>query len=85
MRALGEFGAVSVISGDIRGRTNTVPLYIGILYNEYQFVAAFAAASLLALLALLALVTLAVKTVVEWRARRQLAESAQWNGEEQAP
>jgi sulfate transport system permease protein len=82
MRALGEFGAVSVISGDIRGRTNTVPLYIGILYNEYQFVAAFAAASLLALLAL---VTLAVKTVVEWRARRQLAESAQWNGEEQAP
>jgi sulfate transport system permease protein len=82
MRALGEFGAVSVISGDIRGRTNTVPLYIEILYNEYQFVAAFAAASLLALLAL---VTLAVKTVVEWRARRQLAESAQWNGEEQAP
>ncbi|HXP17649.1 MAG TPA: hypothetical protein VN868_11140 [Terriglobales bacterium] len=82
MRALGEFGAVSVISGDIRGRTNTVPLYIEILYNEYQFVAAFAAASLLALLAL---VTLAVKTVVEWRARRQLAESAQGNGEEQAP
>jgi sulfate/thiosulfate transport system permease protein len=80
-RAMGEFGAVSVVSGHIRGRTNTMPLHIEILYNEYQFEAAFAVASLLALLAL---VTLAVKTVVEWRARRQLAESARWNGEEQA-
>lgn len=80
-RAMGEFGAVSVVSGHIRGRTNTMPLHIEILYNEYQFEAAFAVASLLALLAL---VTLAVKTVVEWRARRQLAESARWKGEEQA-
>lgn len=77
-RAMGEFGAVSVVSGHIRGRTNTMPLHIEILYNEYQFAAAFAVASLLALLAL---ATLVVKTVVEWRARRQLAESAQWNGE----
>jgi sulfate/thiosulfate transport system permease protein len=72
-RAMGEFGAVSVVSGHIRGRTNTMPLHVEILYNEYQFSAAFAVASLLALLAL---TTLAVKTVVEWRARRQLAESA---------
>jgi sulfate transport system permease protein len=77
-RAMGEFGAVSVVSGHIRGRTNTVPLHVEILYNEYQFAAAFAVASLLALLALATLVT---KTVVEWRARRQLAESALWNGE----
>lgn len=61
-RSMGEFGAVSVVSGHIRGQTNTVPLHIEILYNEYQFVAAFAFA---ALLALLALVTLAVKTIVE--------------------
>ena len=72
-RAMGEFGAVSVVSGHIRGRTNTMPLHVEILYNEYQFAAAFAVASLLALLAL---TTLLVKTVVEWRARRQLAESA---------
>src|SRR5579862_4647990 len=77
-RAMGEFGAVSVVSGHIRGRTNTMPLHIEILYNEYQFAAAFAVASLLALLAL---VTLVAKTVIEWRARRQLAESALWNGE----
>ena len=80
-RAMGEFGAVSVVSGHIRGRTNTMPLHIEILYNEYQFSAAFAVASLLALLAL---ATLVVKTIVEWRARRQLAESARWsdgNGE----
>lgn len=77
-RAMGEFGAVSVVSGHIRGRTNTMPLHVEILYNEYQFAAAFAVASLLALLAL---ATLVVKTIVEWRARRQLAESAQWNGE----
>ena len=75
-RAMGEFGAVSVVSGHIRGRTNTMPLHIEILYNEYQFSAAFAVASLLALLAL---ATLVVKTIVEWRARRQLAESARWN------
>jgi sulfate transport system permease protein len=79
-RAMGEFGAVSVVSGHIRGRTNTMPLHIEILYNEYQFQAAFAVASLLALLAL---TTLAVKTVVEWRARRQLAESASWAEEGQ--
>jgi sulfate transport system permease protein len=79
-RAMGEFGAVSVVSGHIRGRTNTMPLHVEILYNEYQFSAAFAVASLLAVLAL---ATLLVKTVVEWRARRQLAESARWDAEEQ--
>jgi len=78
-RAMGEFGAVSVVSGHIRGRTNTMPLHIEILYNEYQFSAAFAVASLLALLAL---ATLVMKTLVEWRARRLLAESARWDGEE---
>jgi sulfate transport system permease protein len=64
-RAMGEFGAVSVVSGHIRGLTNTMPLHIEILYNEYDFVGAFAVASLLTLLAL---VTLVIKTVVEWRA-----------------
>jgi sulfate/thiosulfate transport system permease protein len=63
-RAMGEFGAVSVVSGHIRGQTNTMPLHVEILYNEYQFAAAFAVASLLAMLAL---VTLLVKTYVEWR------------------
>ncbi|MFT3959905.1 sulfate ABC transporter permease subunit CysW [Propionivibrio sp.] len=63
-RAMGEFGAVSVVSGHIRGKTNTMPLQVEILYNEYNFVAAFAVASLLALLALL---TLGVKTFIEWR------------------
>jgi sulfate transport system permease protein len=63
-RAMGEFGAVSVVSGHIRGATNTMPLHVEILYNEYQFAAAFAVASLLAMLAL---VTLIVKTYVEWR------------------
>lgn len=63
-RAMGEFGAVSVVSGHIRGQTNTMPLHVEILYNEYQFAAAFAVASLLALLGL---VTLVVKTYVEWR------------------
>jgi sulfate transport system permease protein len=67
-RAMGEFGAVSVVSGHIRGLTNTLPLHVEILYNEYQYVAAFAAASLLALLAL---VTLAVKSFIEWRAGRE--------------
>jgi len=67
-RAMGEFGAVSVVSGHIRGATNTIPLHVEILYNEYNFAAAFAVASLLALLAL---VTLAVKSVVEWKMREQ--------------
>lgn len=63
-RAMGEFGAVSVVSGHIRGETNTLPLQVEILYNEYNFAAAFAVASLLALLAL---VTLALKSFIEWR------------------
>jgi sulfate transport system permease protein len=63
-RAMGEFGAVSVVSGHIRGLTNTMPLHVEILYNEYSFAAAFAVASLLALLAL---VTLALKSLLEWR------------------
>ena len=73
-RAMGEFGAVSVVSGHIRGRTNTLPLHIEILYNEYNFSAAFAVASLLALLAV---VTLIAKTILEWRIR---AEGASPNG-----
>jgi sulfate transport system permease protein len=72
-RAMGEFGAVSVVSGHIRGQTNTMPLHVEILYNEYQSVAAFAVASLLALLAL---VTLLIKSIVEWRHARELAASA---------
>jgi sulfate transport system permease protein len=66
-RAMGEFGAVSVVSGHIRGKTNTLPLHVEILYNEYNFSAAFAVASLLTLLAV---VTLIVKTVLEWKTRR---------------
>ncbi len=66
-RAMGEFGAVSVVSGHVRGATNTVPLQVEILYNEYNFVAAFAVASLLALLAL---VSLALKTFTEWKMRQ---------------
>jgi len=66
-RAMGEFGAVSVVSGHIRGETNTMPLHVEILYNEYNFVAAFAVASLLAILAL---VTLVLKSFIEWRAHR---------------
>ncbi|MGD0618880.1 MAG: sulfate ABC transporter permease subunit CysW [Bryobacteraceae bacterium] len=65
-RAMGEFGAVSVVSGHIRGRTNTLPLHVEILYNEYNFSAAFAVASLLTLLAV---VTLIVKTLLEWKTR----------------
>ncbi|WP_409271576.1 sulfate ABC transporter permease subunit CysW [Neobacillus sp. SCS-31] len=65
-RAMGEFGAVSVVSGHIRGLTNTLPLHVEILYNEYNFTAAFAVASLLALLAL---VTLTVKSLLEWKMR----------------
>lgn len=73
-RAMGEFGAVSVVSGHIRGLTNTMPLHIEILYNDYQFVPAFAVASLLALLAI---VTLIAKSLVEWKFERQLAEADQ--------
>jgi sulfate transport system permease protein len=68
-RAMGEFGAVSVVSGHIRGYTNTMPLHVEILYNEYNFVGAFAVASLLALLAL---VTLAIKTWIEWRSASEV-------------
>src|SRR6266705_2370299 len=77
-RAMGEFGAVSVVSGHIRGRTNTMPLHVEILYNEYQFAAAFAVASLLALLAL---ATLVVKRIVEWRAQRQATRQPLWDAE----
>jgi sulfate transport system permease protein len=73
-RAMGEFGAVSVVSGHIRGLTNTLPLHIEILYNEYNFVAAFSCASLLAMLAL---VTLALKTLVEWQVERSCQFDAQ--------
>jgi sulfate transport system permease protein len=72
-RAMGEFGAVSVVSGHIRGQTNTMPLHVEILYNEYQSVAAFAVASLLALLAL---VTLAIKSFIEWRHEQDLKSAA---------
>jgi len=71
-RAMGEFGAVSVVSGHIRGETNTLPLHVEILYNEYNFVGAFACASLLALLALL---TLLAKSLVEWRQTRQILQA----------
>ena len=71
-RAMGEFGAVSVVSGHIRGKTNTMPLHVEILYNEYNFAAAFAVASLLALLAL---VTLLIKISLEWRYADQIAAS----------
>ena len=66
-RAMGEFGAVSVVSGHIRGLTNTMPLHVEVMYNEYQFVGAFAVASLLTMLAI---VTLIVKSVVEWQGYR---------------
>jgi sulfate transport system permease protein len=68
-RAMGEFGAVSVVSGHIRGETNTIPLQVEILYNEFNIVGAFAVASLLAFLAL---VTLAIKSFIEWRLHKQL-------------
>ena len=71
-RAMGEFGAVSVVSGHIRGQTNTLPLHVEILYNEYQSVAAFAVASLLAILAL---VTLAIKSLAEWQQEAALKVS----------
>jgi sulfate transport system permease protein len=63
-RAIGEFGAVSVVSGHVRGQTNTAPLHIEILYNEYEFAAAFAVASVLAALAL---VTIVARSLVEWK------------------
>lgn len=73
-RAMGEFGAVSVVSGHIRGQTNTMPLHVEILYNEYQSVAAFAVASLLALLAL---VTLVIKSVAEWKHEREMKAASE--------
>ena len=73
-RAMGEFGAVSVVSGHIRGQTNTMPLHVEVLYNEYQGQAAFAVASLLALLAI---VTLVIKTVAEWRHEREMKAIAE--------
>jgi len=72
-RAMGEFGAVSVVSGHIRGETNTLPLHVEILYNEYAFAASFAVASVLTLLAF---VTLALKTLVEWQQRRAVEDRA---------
>jgi len=69
-RAMGEFGAVSVVSGHIRGLTNTMPLHVEVLYNDYQYVGAFAVASVLALLAL---VTLVLKSVLEWRFADEIA------------
>ncbi len=70
-RAMGEFGAVSVVSGHVRGLTNTMPLQIEVLYNDYQFVPAFAVASLLAMLAL---ATLVIKSVIEWRTAASIKE-----------
>jgi sulfate transport system permease protein len=82
-RAMGEFGAVSVVSGHIRGETNTIPLQVEILYNEYNFQAAFAVASLLAFLALL---TLALKSFIEWRLREVVLPhgALHHSGQEQA-
>jgi len=71
-RAMGEFGAVSIVSGHIRGKTNTLPLHIEILYNEYNVVAAFAMASILAMLGL---ITLVLKSVFEWKVQQQLRET----------
>lgn len=73
-RAMGEFGAVSVVSGHIRGMTNTMPLHVEILYNEYNYAAAFAVASLLAILAL---VTLVLKSLVEWQSARSAMHNEQ--------
>lgn len=70
-RAVGEFGAVSVVSGHIRGLTNTMPLHVEILYNEYQFVAAFAVASLMSLMAI---ITLVVKNIAEWKVQQESEE-----------
>ncbi|HXV74609.1 MAG TPA: sulfate ABC transporter permease subunit CysW [Sphingomonadales bacterium] len=76
-RAMGEFGAVSVVSGHIRGRTNTIPLHVEILYNEYQMAAAFAVASLLVTVALF---TLAAKTFIEWKSGQALAAAGDFRG-----
>jgi sulfate transport system permease protein len=76
-RAMGEFGAVSVVSGHIRGRTNTLPLHVEILYNEYQFAAAFAVASLLVTLALF---TLAAKSFIEWKTGKTLVAAEDFRG-----
>jgi sulfate transport system permease protein len=84
-RAMGEFGAVSVVSGHIRGQTNTMPLHVEILYNEYQSVAAFAVASLLALLALVTLVTLVIKSVAQWRQEREFKAAANASPERPRP
>jgi sulfate transport system permease protein len=73
-RAMGEFGAVSVVSGHIRGKTNTMPLHVEILYNEYNYASAFAIASLLALLAM---ITLILKSIVEWRAAREVRKAGE--------
>lgn len=67
-RAIGEFGAVSVVSGHIRGLTNTMPLHIEILYGEYQFAAAFAVASLMSIMAI---ITLVIKSFLEWKGQKQ--------------
>jgi sulfate/thiosulfate transport system permease protein len=75
-RAMGEFGAVSVVSGHIRGETNTLPLHVEILYNEYAFAASFAVASVLTLLAL---VTLALKSLVEWQQQHAIADAGDGN------
>jgi len=77
-RAVGEFGAVSVVSGHIRGSTNTLPLHVEILYNEYQFVAAFAVASLMTLIAVF---TLLIKNFVEWKVRQQMKKAASHYGQ----
>jgi len=66
-RAMGEFGAVSVVSGHIRGKTNTLPLHIEILYNEYQFSAAFAVASILVIIAVIVLI---LRNIVEWKTKK---------------
>jgi sulfate transport system permease protein len=72
---MGEFGAVSVVSGHIRGKTNTLPLQVEILYNEYDFSGAFAVASLLACLALL---TLGLKVALEWQGRAERRAARRW-------
>jgi sulfate transport system permease protein len=77
-RAVGEFGAVSVVSGHIRGSTNTLPLHVEILYNEYQFVAAFAVASLMTLMAIF---TLLIKNFVEWKVNQQAEKAAIHHGQ----
>lgn len=78
-RAMGEFGAVSVVSGHVRGMTNTMPLHVEVLYNDYQFIASFAVASLLALLAI---GTLIAKSIIEWQSRRQPSDVLSSSGSE---